>query len=372
MFGTSLAVLGSIAGWRYEQAVIGEAVDKFADDLVVLAGLLALSLALLLPFIRPVILPWLHAPSYISEAVTWLAPALVAYVMGQALTNWLVRKGGFRITSASKIIQASTVLAVSLCATGSIQGLTVASMGGYAAACVVLLIGAHRMGWLRDTVRPKDLLHVIRRHVKFPLAGALPALFDSLSMLLPVYWVAIYFSANDTGQFGLSRQVLAAPLGMISVVVSQLLMKRFADAKFANASMLPYLKKTCLVMFGPILVLGLIVSFAASDIFAWLFGNGWRNAGAISQWMVWAYIAPMLVSPLSGIMLVLRRVGSNGAWQILHCAGLLSIMSLMTFSSIEQFIRMLVFFEIFSYAIYAALIAYALHDYEKARRVNVN
>ncbi len=368
LFATSLAVLGSVAGGRYEQAVIGESVDSFADRLVVLVALCSFGSVAILLILKPVIWPFFQIPAYISDVLVYLIPAVIAYCVGQALTNWLVRKGGFAITSSSKVIQAAIVLGASLCLVGLEQGLVVSSMIGYLAALLMLLLGARRMGWLTGAIRPMDLVGLLKRHRRFPLFGGLPALFDSLAALLPVYWVAIYFSASDTGQFGLSRQVLAAPIAMLSLVVSQILMKRLVDAKASRASMLPPLRRMILVMWGPILVFSVLISVAAPALFAWLFGEVWREAGSISRWMVWAYVAVMLVAPFSAVLLVLRKVALNGAWQTLRCVGLLILTSCIAYPTLENFVQALVVFEILAYAAYAGLIAFALYDYETGSR----
>lgn len=367
LFGTSLAVIGAVAGGRYEQAIIGETNDELADRLVVLVALFSSVLAIFLPFILPTVLRVIGAPNQLLGMITYLSPAVFGCAVGQALMSWLIRRGAFPITSATKIVQALVVLSVALCLIGTTKGLVIASMTGYLVTCLSLGFGAWRLKWLRSPVTFQDLWVLIRRHIRFPIIGVLPALFDSLSMLLPVYWVAINFSAADTGQFGLSRQVLAAPLGMVSLVVSQLLMKRLADANSTCSSMVPALRSVLLMTAGPIFAGGIVVSSIAPDLFAWVFGKTWSQAGLISRWMVWAYIVPMLVSPLSSVLIVLRRVAANGLWQMLHCGGLILIVSFGNFANLDIFVRVLVIFELFSYASYAVLIAYATNEYEKSR-----
>lgn len=367
IFATTLAVAGAVAGGRYEQAIIGETSDKSANELVFVVGLLAMMLASLLPLLFTWIAPLLNSRTHISEVAMYLAPAVFAYSLGQAFTSWLIRRGGFSTTSGAKIIQSLFVFGTSLCFVGESQGLVVANMTGYLAACVVLGGGAYRNGWPGARATFQEIWTLLRRQAKFPLMGALPALFDSLSMLLPVYWIAIYFSATDTGYFGLTRQVLAAPVGMISLVISQLLMKRLADANAGQASMVPALRRVLYLVSAPVLAFGVLISAVGPELFDLLFGDAWRPAGSIARWMVWAYIAPMLVSPLSIVLIVLRKIGSNGAWQTAHCAGLCLIVAFGQFGSIGQFVQILVVYELVSYAAYAVVIAYAVYGYEKNR-----
>lgn len=365
LFGTSLSVAGAVAGGRYEQAIIGETVDESADGLVLLVATFALCFSALLPIALPTMLSVFNVPATIKNLTIYLIPATFSYAVTQAFTSWLIRKGCFPITSFGKVLQAVTVLGASLLLVGSGMGLVVASTAGYIVAAVVLAYGAWRTGWMRESVKVANQIQLVRRYIKFPLIGTLPALSDTLSMLLPVYCVAIYFSASDTGQFGLSRQVFAAPLGMVSLVVTQLLMKRLADAKAANTSMLPILRQILLLLCWPVLGLGIAISLIGPELFVWVFGDMWRHAGILSSWMVWAYVAPMIVSPLSSVLIVLRRVGSNGAWQLMHCAGVLLIVSFGNFANIGHFVKVLVIFELFSYGVYALLIAHATYGYEK-------
>lgn len=367
LFATSLAVAGAVAGGRYDQAITGETSDKFADDLVYVVGVLALFFASLLPFIFIGIASFLDSRTHLADTAKYLAPAVFAYSLAQALANWLIRKGQFSTTSISKVFQALTVFGASIILANLTHGLVIASMIGYIASCLTLGAGAYRYGWSRALVNLQDLRVVLRRHIRFPLMGVLPALFDSFAMLLPVYWIAIYFSTIEAGYFGLTRQVLAAPAGMISLVLSQILMKRLADAKATQESMLPAIRQAFIFLTGPALLLGLSISLAGPEIFHFLFGEEWRPAGSIARWMVWVYIAPMLVSPLSIVLIVLRKIGVNSIWQTAHCAAVFLMILFGIYRDIEQFVQVLVVVELLSYVAYAALIARVAYAYEKER-----
>lgn len=367
LFATALAVAGSIAGGRYEQAIPGEMSDKYAGELVMVVGMLAVVLASLVPLGLSSIAPLFDSPAHLAEIGRYLGPAVFAYALSQALINWLIRKGGFSTTSATKVLQALAVFAGSVCFAGTDQGLIIANMVGHFAVCLALILGARHQGWTVVSMKLRDLWLLLRMHVRFPMLGVLPALLDSLSMLLPVYWIAMFFSTTDTGHFGLTRQVLAAPVGLISVVVTQLLMKRLAEAKESRASMYPALRRVILLVSGPAMVFAVVVSVAGPELFAVVFGETWQSAGELARWMVWAYVAPMLISPLSVVLIVLRRVGTNGAWQTLHFVGLSMLLSFVGFRDMTHFVQVLALFEVVAYVTYAVLIASVASEWERKR-----
>jgi O-antigen/teichoic acid export membrane protein len=361
LFTVALSVAAAAAGGRYEQAIFSETDDSNACNLVALAT----CCALLWAATAALVLPFFPLEYNIYSALLPALPTVVFYVLGIAISNWLVRKRSFRSVSSAKMKQAAIVLSIALLLAGTEYGLLLANVAGYAFWAIFLAFAALKTGWDAREVQLKKVSLLAKSNASFPLYGTLPAVLDGLATLFPIYWLANNLGQGSLGLFELNRQVIAVPLGMIAAAISVWLTKTMADAVQANASLTSELIRFMRLVFLPLIAVAIAVSLVGPQAFKFFFGEKWEQAGEVARWMVWAYVAATFISPLSATLIVLKKVALNGVWQAAHFSAILIVLGLFSFNNVVSFSRALVYIEIASYAVYAFIIFYAAAEHDK-------
>jgi len=145
--------------------------------------------------------------------------------------------------------------------------------------------------------RPKRLL--IRRYQDLPLYNASTGLLDGLTLALPVFFLSKHFPEAVVGYYALIMRVAIAPIGFVSVAVSQVNLKKVADLVNHGQPVRPYLYKVTLLLATFVSPLLIIVVFYAPPLFAWIFGEQWRIAGTYLQILMPALAVRFVASTLS-------------------------------------------------------------------------
>lgn len=350
VFIPALGVAGVVASGRYEMAIAGQRNAVDTDALLSLVMFLSvMAFLLLLP------VSWWAAGSLGMPGLLWVAPTAVFYAVLQGAIYWFTYRGRFGLLSLIKVAQAVMVLVGAIMLARSVPetGLVGANVLGYFVAVAVAL-------WMvRETGFRLASCHAIRaaawRNLNWPLYGLLPAMLDSFSMLIPVWLVASEFGSREAGYFGLSRLVLAAPVALLAMTSSQVLLKQVGDHLRSDERMIDSFLRATLVALAAASVMAATVGLFGEGLFSWIFGEQWRRAGEYSSILVLAYASILVVSPLSAFLTVLHEVRLNGLWQGLHLAGV-ALLLLLDFNHDIQLLQAYVVIEVCLYFFYWVLI----------------
>ena len=301
---TNIAVLGCA---RYEFALPLETDEAEAATLMALC-LRVLGAVLLASLLVTVVL-W----RWQDLALAWLLPLAVAVgAAAQWLTVWSSRAHRFAQISAARVLQygggAVAQVALGLAQLGA-WGLMLGPLLAGAAASAVLARPAPQGGWAALLRVPREaLVSMARRHRDFPLLNSphafAGALQDSVALLIIAAW------AGDAaaGYWALALRYLKAPAGLVGGALSQALYPRLVAAE-TPAEALATVRRSMAVLAAIALVLALVLLGWGPDLFSWLFGERWHDAGALARALA-AYIALHFVaSPLSVATMAWRAQG---------------------------------------------------------------
>lgn len=199
----------------------------------------------------------------------------------------------------------------------------------------------------------------------FPIYSLLPTFLNTLSSNLPVIMISAYFSDKITGQFGLSRMVLAIPLALISVSLSQVLLQKVAERRQQKKS----IKKLVVNMFMVLLSLSIVgtltIAFFSEPLFTFVFGDQWLMAAQIAEIMIYYFALYFLATSFSVIFIALEEIKLNSIWQALH---FIAIACLYFFKELPlfDFITTLMIINVISYGIYLYLTYKIINKYENS------
>lgn len=361
LFSTMVGLSGAVLGGRYEFAITGEVDEDRSDVLISVVMLFSILLTLLFSVVFFVV--------PLDDEYVKVGPAVLtggmAYVVGVACNNWLIRQGMFPVATSLKVLRAVFALLISLALFQFTSGLVWSGAVAYILLAFASLKACNKRGWSIKSASLNDLYQTARHYLKFPVYGLLPAVFDNLSILIPIYWAADLFGSDDVGQWGLARMVIAGPMSMVSSAVAQVLMKRISDAVTQSEPIGLIVRGVLLRFCMPVLAVCLLLTFWGQPLFEIVFGQNWLVAGHLSGWLVWAFAINAACSMISIALIILRRLVLNGVWQIGHCLAIFCLFFMVPKTDFETFIQYFVAIEVVSYLIYALLVFYASHQHDR-------
>ena len=323
----SILAIGTVAiCFRYEVAIPLPDDDATARDLAWLClgiatvasaavGVAALALA------EP--LSHIDAVEDAAPLLVLLAPSLFGIGVIQVLTYWSLRRRRFPLIGAANATQAGAQAgaqvgmgAAHLGAAGLLVGYALGRLLG--AAVLVARLWRDASLTRRPTFRA--LRSVGRAYRQFPALALWSSLLNSASAELPVLVVAILFGSEVVGFFGYTVRVLQTPMGLVGIAVGQVYYANVAGMREG-----PELRETTLGVFRRLVALAtgplLLVLIAGPALFAFVFGEEWRQAGSYAQWLApWLFVV-FIASPLSSLVFVLNRQRQELVFQSTLIAG---------------------------------------------------
>lgn len=295
VFMSAVAVFASFAGLAYPIAIVLPRSDRNARGLARLSLMIAVVIAaavtlLLAAFSGPVVT--LLGLEQIAPFV-FLLPAVILLATVLATTQqWLIRTRQFSVTARVAVLQALVVngakagfgLAQPLAST-----LIIVATAGIALHAAMLALGERLSRSRREDPFPdepeKSLPELARIHRDFPLFRAPQELLNALSHGLPVILLAAFYSPAAAGFYALAYSVLAAPITLVGNSVGNVLYPRLAEAANRGED----LRRLVLLPTGALFLIGLIpfgaIMAAGPTLFAFVFGEAWREAGEYARWL---------------------------------------------------------------------------------------
>lgn len=321
VFSALLAVLTSIGSLRYELAIPLPEDDTDAAHIIALCLSVLLASVLLVTvtlfFWGTTIFGMLNVPELSSYG--WLLPiGLVLSGTYSVFNFWAMRTKLFSSIARTKLSQAVSTVAIQLGAHGfGPLGLLVAQVAGQAVGITSLLSASLRKkpGTFRQ-LRAEGISAVARRYRRFPIYSTWGVLFNTVSTNAAPIMFAAFFGSAAAGLFALALRVLALPASVVGNAIANVFYSDAAEVHRRGelgTIVVGIHEKLAKITMPPLV----IVLLAGPDIFAFVFGENWREAGVLAQWMTpWLYLS-FVSSPLSTSFSVLEMQARSTSWNAL-------------------------------------------------------
>jgi O-antigen/teichoic acid export membrane protein len=293
---------------KYELAILLPKSDKESVNLLGLSGLISVGLSLVLLFLvipfNDVICRWLGS----DEISTWLyfIPLSTLLVgLFTAFRNYSNREKRYKLIAGANIGQSlsNSLLKLGLGlmivgATGLIFGVIFGQLAGFLVFFVVhFRSNRTKAGYISLS----EMRRLGKQYSLFPRYNMWQGLINNLSGALPVFIFSSFFSTAIAGIYTFSYMVLYRPVSLVATAFYQVMFQRFVEKQHAQASILPevllFIKRTIQTLLVPFILVGMF----APEIFGFIFGEDWTEAGRYAQIILpWIFLVS-LAMPLSFI-----------------------------------------------------------------------
>jgi lipopolysaccharide exporter len=306
------AVITAFSAGRYEDALMLPRRRALAANVLSLALVLttasAAILLLILPF-ESTISAWLGGTE-MAPAIRWLPAAVLFLGTTLVFESWHTRGHRYGMLSIGRSLQSGVTVAVQIgagvLALGAV-GLVAGATAGFAVAALVFAVGA----WVYDrrlarALSVRWMRRAAGRYRHFPSFSAPASFLNTLASRAPALLMAILFTAEVVGYFGVAFGTLALPVGLATAAIGQVFFVRAAEALRHGdiaALTLSVYRRLLVISIFPMLV----VIAAGPLLFGFVFGPGWETAGEYARWLAPWLLFAAVAPPLTRIFDVLER-----------------------------------------------------------------
>ncbi|MBU2061176.1 MAG: oligosaccharide flippase family protein [Bacteroidetes bacterium] len=287
-----------------------------------------------------------------------IPPIIFLTGLMQSLNYWHNRNLRYLTIAKAKVIQSLSTVTANLVFFGmeiKAFGLIIGHMAGMIAICTALARAIKNCNCLNlNRVNINRYIVIIKKYRNFPIYSAPGALMDSMSLQAPVIFITKIFDLASAGFFNFVYRVVGGPLSIISMALSQVLLQKIATSK--GESILTLVYKVALRLFLVSLPIFFITVLFGKDIFSFVFGASWVEAGTISSILIFSIVVRFIVSPLSMVLALNENIKLGVAWQLMYFMSILCVIYASLDKTFYYFVTVFVVVDVVLYVIYFLMI----------------
>ena len=304
VYSSLLGMIGTAVALRYELAVPVCKDDETAAE-ACLVSLLAcfITVALLVPVIWATG-PWLAAITAMPglRLGLWLlVPSLLGWGLALPLNAWSICRGTYRTNALGRALQltgqtVAQILSGLVMASG--LGLVLGAVLGHLIRLALFVGSLPRSDWaLLRSVRRGAIVRVAREQWRYPAYSSPSALLQSGTQFLPALLMAALYGPAVAGWFAFGQRLLEMPVALLSISASSVYLGEVRGLDAVAVRQL-FLRTA-----GRFLALGLLgmlpLLLFGPQIFAIVFGEAWRTAGTMVQYLIPVQLARFVILPIA-------------------------------------------------------------------------
>jgi O-antigen/teichoic acid export membrane protein len=281
------------------------------------ATVLALVLTLCGAAARALDLPAVRDMSWFGLLTIGIGTWLTAYT--QTTLAYAASHNLFGKAARAKMWGAGTIALSQLVLLGAgvggkalLAGQLIGLCAGLWAARMLLSPPSARVGLRLDAEQRSYLI----KHQAFWRFSLPSSLLNSLVGQLPLFMVGLKHGALAAGLFALTQRVLAAPISLIAYSILEVFKRQSVHDFQTLGNCRDVYRHTFKALFLLALGPSLILFQFSPELFAFVFGEAWRPAGAIARVLAPLYFLNFIASPLSYVFFVAGKQKIELVWQL--------------------------------------------------------
>lgn len=321
VFMSILSALSVVVCLRYEFAIIPARTTDEASALLQLSLKITL-LTTLLSLAGVTIFNLFFSSNKELSNWLWLLPVMtLANGSYQAMLNWANRHKNYKLISRYRIVNSIITNGVILAAAllGYISfGLLAGFVSGGITAMVILYISIQKSNApFSFNLGNSKLLETARKYDVFPKVNLWQAFADMLLINGVIYFLTFFFSQAVVGLYGMTMRVLQAPFNLIGYSIGQIFLQETAHQYNEGKNIQPLIKKSILRTAVVALPIVLILAITGPDIFAFVFGDQWRESGQFARILAPWFFLDFIRTPISQVPVIIGKQRQWLAWNVL-------------------------------------------------------
>jgi len=293
LFTAATTIVGVVAAWKYELAIVLPKTDEDAVQVFFLASLIVGGMTAV-TWVGVTIasddIAQLTGSATLGQYLVWLPVSVFMVGMYHVLNYWATRRTYYTKLSVSQGIRSLGIVGTQATAGAAGAGAGGLVAGRVAGECIASLslfwqIWRRDRGLFRRGVQSLALSGVAKAYRKFPTYSAPQTLLNTVSQNIPAFLFGYYFSAEVVGLYWFTYRLLQAPSGLVSEAVRKVFYQQASEAYNSGKHVYPLLRRVTIGLFFLSAPPILLVFVFGPDLFAFVFGAEWLQAGEFGRWL---------------------------------------------------------------------------------------
>ncbi len=306
LFISVIIIITSFSTGRYHMGILEAENESDSSKLAILSILISLLIGSV-----TALLIWLLKSSHISLQIIddlgwaiYLLPATIVFIsIFQVTQSVLNRAKDYSAISTVKIVKSGGISIIQL-VTGLVSftpyGLVIGKALGELIGSFYSIIDVLRKSFVQiKDLSVNQLLHVGRKYKKYIAANSPHSLITAISGNVTPLILAVYFSSEIVGYYGLSIRVSVLPVMLISHAFFQLFSREIVLKIEQEADPYQYFKESTMQIIKIGIVPFLILLLFGPELFKLVFGENWELSGKFSQILTPYLFTTFIVSPFT-------------------------------------------------------------------------
>ncbi|MGL4990280.1 MAG: lipopolysaccharide biosynthesis protein [Sarcina sp.] len=315
-FNAVMIVIVSFANLKYDMAIINTEEENDANILLQVCNFCTLIISGILLILGCIFIGFNKTLEGINlEFIFLLFLAILFLTTSVSAIVFLNRKGDYKNIAIGQILYASiySVISLILGVENIRNGLIIAFVLGRMAQMIyVYIIINFKYNKISFKIDYVSIKQAMIKNIKYPKYNIGAAIFNTISLNIPIVLIAYYCSMNISGQYSMTTKIINMPMILIGSAVGNIYMKKGTEHYRESLVMIRNFTISILKILTVIgsLILGFI--FAYGDIlFSFILGADWKVAGVFAQILSISFFANFICSPISNVFNILQRQDLN-------------------------------------------------------------
>lgn len=365
LYGTFVTIGTLVAACRFDYIILIEKDPKKMRDIVIISFIIifiSIGLLTIFIFLSKNKLEHTIDPKKLYPILYFFPISVALGITYQILTNIFTWNRAFSSTAKSKVIQTTSqsmiqVLSGGLTLSG---GLIFGRIIGVGISVIYLIKGLKNRFLFVNSITYSKMKTLINEYYKYAIFSLMGAFSNTFALQLPILLVSQTFTLVEVGLFGLAAKSVSLPSRLISTAISQVLIKEVVTLQDDKAQLIKVISHIGLINILCYFPIFLVLTFYHSEIFSTVFGSEWQTAGEISSILVMSAYLKFIVSPISVLLTTKENIKFGSAWQFSYLLGLFAVLISSKGLSLQEYVRVFVYYELVMYGIYLAIIVWRL------------
>jgi len=214
------------------------------------------------------------------------------------------RQKNYKDISSATIIKSVVLAVVQLTlgffkagASGLISGQIISSLF----ANIRLLKNIIKNKKLLSKISKLKMIVLAKRYKDFPKYQAPHSMLNTFSFYIPIYMFTPFFGLTVVGFYSLSTRIVFAPMMILAGASAKVYNQKITQLYNENGDAYGFTVRFLKSLFKKIIIPFLFIVLFAPDIFSFIFGESWKEAGVYTQILSPWLLLNILVSTISFI-----------------------------------------------------------------------
>jgi O-antigen/teichoic acid export membrane protein len=300
LFVSVVGIMAVISTGKYEMSLILPRKDSFAYQLLILSGIIVLVSSIIYLFSVVIANTF-----YSIDTIYYLLPLTVLFIgLNNTFDKYNNRIKNYKLMSYQRLMKTTIESIVSIAfmvffhlKSGLIWGFV---LGFLISNLTMLYINVKSFQQKAFRVSKAKMKILAKKYINFPKYNMPHSLLNTVSENAPIFLIPIFYGNTTLGLYAFGIKIVQAPLGLLSNAIFNVLGQKMAE-EYGKGNEIYSIFKVMLKNLLKISLLMIPFFLFADDIFSFIFGIEWIEAGFYIQIMSIILIGTFILSPFSMI-----------------------------------------------------------------------